>query len=125
MVKALARAFRWRKMLDTGVHATLDDLAQAMGVATSYLSRVPRLTLLAPEIAEAILDGRQPAELRLDELLKRFPLACEGLGAIASHRSSARGPVAERSRNEMATPDGGAWRSSASRILPLWCLTGT
>ena len=71
MVKALARAFRWRKMLDTGVHATLEDLARAKGVAPSYVSRMLRLTLLAPEIVEAILDGRQPAELQLDDLLQR------------------------------------------------------
>ena len=77
MVKALARAFRWRKMLDTGVHATLEDLAQAKGVAPSYVSRVLRLTLLAPEIVEAILDGRQPAELQLDDLLEGFPLEWE------------------------------------------------
>ena len=54
MVKALALAFRWRKMLDAGVHATLEDLARAKGVAPSYVSRVLRLTLLAPEIVEAI-----------------------------------------------------------------------
>ena len=78
MVKALARAFRWRKMLDTGVHATLEDLARAKGVAPSYVSRVLRLTLLAPEIVEAILDGRQPAELQLDDLLEGFPLEWEG-----------------------------------------------
>src|SRR5687768_15746695 len=74
MVKALARAFRWRKMLDTGVHATLEDLAKAKGVAPSYVSRILRLTLLAPEIVEAILDGRQPPELQLDDLLEGFPL---------------------------------------------------
>ena len=73
-VKALARAFRWRKMLDTGVHATLEDLARAKGVASTYVSRVLRLTLLAPEIVEAILDGRQPMGLRLDDLLDAFPL---------------------------------------------------
>ena len=78
MVKALARAFRWRKMLDDGVHATLEDLARAKGVAPSYVSRVLRLTLLAPEIVEAILDGRQPAELQLDDLLEGFPLDWEG-----------------------------------------------
>ena len=44
------------------------------GVAPSYVSRVLRLTLLAPEIVEAILDGRQPAELQLDDLLEGFPL---------------------------------------------------
>jgi hypothetical protein len=74
MVKALARAFRWRKMLDTGVHATVEDLAKAKGVAPSYVSRVLRLTMLAPEIVEAILDGRQPAALQLDDLLAGFPL---------------------------------------------------
>jgi hypothetical protein len=58
MVKALARAFRWREMLDTGAYATLEVPAQANGVAPSYASRVLRLTLLAPEIVEAILDGR-------------------------------------------------------------------
>ena len=78
MVKALARAFRWRRMLDDGVHATLEELAKAKGVAPSYVSRVLRLTLLAPEIVEAILDGRQPAELQLDGLLEGFPLAWEG-----------------------------------------------
>jgi hypothetical protein len=64
-VKALARAFRWRKMLDAGVHATLEDLAWAKGVNATYLSRVLRLTLLAPEIVEAILDGRKPEGMRL------------------------------------------------------------
>jgi hypothetical protein len=62
MVKALARAFRWRNMLDTGAHATLEDLSRSTGVAPSYVSRVLRLTMLAPEIVEAILDGRQSAE---------------------------------------------------------------
>ena len=62
------------EMLDDGVHATLEDLARAKGVAPSYVSRILRLTLLAPEIVEAILDGRQPAELQLDDLLVGFPL---------------------------------------------------
>ena len=57
MVKALARAFRWRRMLDEGVHATLDDLARAKGMHATYVSRILRLTMLAPEIVEAILDG--------------------------------------------------------------------
>jgi hypothetical protein len=70
MVKALARAFRWRKMLDTGAYATLEDLARAKGVAPSYVSRILRLTLLAPDIVEVILDGWQPAELQLDDLLE-------------------------------------------------------
>jgi len=81
MVKALARAFRWRKMLDEGVYGTLEDLARAKGVHATYVSRVLRLTLLAPGIVEAILDGRQSAELRLDHLLGAFPLAWAEQGA--------------------------------------------
>ena len=61
-------------MLDTGVHATLEDLARAKGMAPSYVSGILRLTLLAPEVVEAILDGRQPAELQLDNMLAGFPL---------------------------------------------------
>jgi hypothetical protein len=78
MVKALARAFRWRRMLDTGVHATLVDLARAKRLPPSYVSGILRLTLLAPEIVEAILDGRQPAELQLDDLLEGFSLEWAG-----------------------------------------------
>jgi len=70
MVKALARAFRWRKMLDEGAHATLEGLATTKDVHATYVSRVLRLTLLSPEIVEAILDGRQSAEMQLDDLLR-------------------------------------------------------
>jgi hypothetical protein len=73
MVKALTRAFRWRKMLDTGLYAPLEDLARAKGVHATYVSRVLRLTLLAPDIVEAILDGQQSAELQLEDLLAGFP----------------------------------------------------
>jgi len=77
VVKALARAFRCRKMLDTGVHATLEDLAKGKGVAPSYVSRILRLTLLAPDIVEVILNGRQPEGLRLEDLLEGFPVEWE------------------------------------------------
>lgn len=85
MVKALARAFRWRKLLDAGAHGTLVDLAKAKKLAPSYVSGTLRLTLLAPEIVEAILDGRQPAELQLDDLLEGFPLEWD------AQRQSVRG----------------------------------
>ena len=78
MVKALALAFRWRKMLEAGVHATLEDLARAKGVNATYVSQILQLTLLAPYLVEAILDGRQPAGLQLDDLLVGFPLEWEG-----------------------------------------------
>jgi hypothetical protein len=87
MVKALARAFRWRRMLDGGVHATLEDLARAKSVAPSYVSRVLRLTLLAPDIVEAILDGRQPAGLQLDDLLAGLSLVWERQYEVLGVRS--------------------------------------
>jgi hypothetical protein len=58
MVKAIARAFRWRKLLGTGVYATVEEIAAAEKINLSCVSRVLRLTLLAPAIVEAILDGR-------------------------------------------------------------------
>jgi len=76
-IKALARAFRWRKMLDAGVYSTINDLAKAKAVNATYVSRILRLTLLCPDVVEAILDGRQPAGLQLDDLLKGFPLEWE------------------------------------------------
>jgi hypothetical protein len=77
MVKALARAFRWRRMLDEGVHSTIEDLARSKGIAKTYVSQILRLTLLAPDIVEAILDGRQPAAMQLDDLLAGVPVEWE------------------------------------------------
>jgi hypothetical protein len=73
MVKALARAHRWKRLLESGDYSTIDDLARVEKINPSYLSRVLRLTLLAPDIVEAILDGRQPAGLQLETLLRPFP----------------------------------------------------
>lgn len=72
MIKALARAFRWRKLLETGAFATVEEIAEAERINASYVGRVLRLTLLAPEIIEAILDGRQPAEMTLAVLMRPF-----------------------------------------------------
>lgn len=74
MVKALARAFRWRKLLETGIYATVEEVAAVEKINTSYVSRILRLTLLAPDIIEMILDGRQPAELTMAALMKPFPV---------------------------------------------------
>ena len=73
MVKEIARAFRWREMLENGTHATIAEIAAAEKINESYVGRVLRLTLLAPDIVEAILGGRQPAEMTLAVLLRWFP----------------------------------------------------
>ncbi|HEB79186.1 MAG TPA: hypothetical protein ENI79_01750 [Rhodospirillales bacterium] len=77
MVKALARAFRWRKLLEAGVYATVEEIAAAEKINTSYVSRILRLTLLAPEIVELILDGRHPTDLTMAKLMKPFPVEWE------------------------------------------------
>ncbi len=74
LVKALARAFRWKRMLESGEFATINELAEREGIAVSYLTRVLRLTLLAPDIVEAILDGRQRPEVTLARVLEPFPV---------------------------------------------------
>lgn len=74
MVKAIARAFRWRDMLESGEHATIREIAAAEKINETYVGRVLRLTLLAPEVVEAILSGRQSAHLQLETLMKRFPV---------------------------------------------------
>ena len=60
LVKAVARAHRWRRMLEAGEHGTVRELAKAEKVKKTYITRALRLTLLAPDMIEAILDGRQP-----------------------------------------------------------------
>lgn len=75
MVKALARAFRWRKLLETGTFATVEEIADAEKINASYVGRILRLTLLAPELVEVILNGRQPAEVTLAVIMRPFAVA--------------------------------------------------
>ena len=70
LVKALARAHRWQRMLESGRFTSIAELAAAEKIDRSYLCRVLRLTLLAPEIVEAVLDGRQPEGMSLPALMK-------------------------------------------------------
>jgi hypothetical protein len=73
MIKALPRAFRWRKLLETGVFVTVEEIAATEKINASYVGRVLRLSLLARDIVEAILDGRQKTELTLAVLMKPLP----------------------------------------------------
>ena len=74
LVKALARAFRWKRMLELGEFATMGELAEREGIAPSYMTRVLRLTLLAPDIVEAILDGNQGPAVTVAQVLEPFPM---------------------------------------------------
>jgi hypothetical protein len=73
LVKAITRAFRWQKMLETGRYATIKEIAKAERINPSYVSRVLRLTLLAPATVDAILTGRTIADLSLAEAMEPFP----------------------------------------------------
>jgi hypothetical protein len=90
-VKALARAFRYQKLLDEGRYASISELAAAERVDRGYLGRLLQLTLLAPDIVEAVLDGRAPHGLGLAQLMQPFP-TCWGAQqahfAVTHHTSS-------------------------------------
>lgn len=74
LVKALGRAFRWKRMLESGEFATISELAEHEAIAHSYMTRVLRLTLLAPDIVEAILEGKQGPEVTPARVLEPFPI---------------------------------------------------
>ena len=87
LLKALARGFRWRKLLETGHFATIQEIAEAENINPSYISRLLRMTLLAPEIVEAILAGTQPAGLTRAKVMKPFPVEwkCQSFASLC-HR---------------------------------------
>ncbi len=73
LVKALMRAFRYQRMLDEGRYASISEMATAERIERGYLGSLLRLTLLAPDVVEAILDARHPAALGLRDLLEPLP----------------------------------------------------
>ena len=73
LLKALARAFRYQRLLEEGRYASISEMAKAEKIERGYLGTILRFTLLAPDIVEAILDGRQPAELGLPTLMEAVP----------------------------------------------------
>jgi hypothetical protein len=77
LIRALARAHRWKRMLDEGRYRSAGEIAEAENVTKSFVNRLIRLTLLTPEIQEAILDGRQPKGMQLEELTKVMPMEWE------------------------------------------------
>ncbi len=77
-MKALARAFRYQRSLDKGQYASISEMAAAERIDRGYLGRILQLTLLGPDIIEAILDGRQPPHLGLPGLLVPLPMEWGG-----------------------------------------------
>ena len=101
MVKAIARAFRWREMPENGTYATIVEIAATEEINESYVGRVLRLTLLAPDIVEAILSGRQPAKMTLPALMQPLPIDWQ------QQRTITEAPRKESEEVEGSRPD---WR---------------
>jgi hypothetical protein len=73
LIKALVRAHRWRRRIESSQAKSITDLAEQEGVTDAYVCRLLPLTCLSPDIVEAILDGRQPKGLKLAQMLGNGP----------------------------------------------------
>src|SRR5215208_4900600 len=82
LVKALARAWRWQKLLDKGVHGSVTEIAEAEKISKSYVSRILRLALLAPNLVEAILGGWADQRLMLKQLEGPLPASWQDQRAL-------------------------------------------
>ena len=92
LVKALARAWRWQKLLDDGVYTSVSEIGYAENISKSYISRILRLALLAPDIVEAILAGRMNQGLMLERLEQSLPANWQ----VQRHTHSAHAPLKKR-----------------------------
>ena len=78
LVKALARGFRYQRMLDEGRYASITEMAEVERIERGYLGSLVRLTLLAPDLVTNALDGRHMPSVALAALLEPFPLCWRG-----------------------------------------------
>ncbi len=74
LLTALARAFYWQELVDSGRYQSVTELAEALGGDRSYVGRIMRLAQLAPDIVEAIVRGEEPSGLSIEKLLKGIPI---------------------------------------------------
>jgi hypothetical protein len=74
LVKALARAFRWKRMLESGEFASISELAEKENIGFTYMARLMRLSLLSPELVDSAMDGCQPPKMTLANLMDPFPV---------------------------------------------------
>jgi hypothetical protein len=74
---ALARAWRWQKLLDDGLHTSVTEISEAEQINKSYVSRILRVALLAPDIIEAVLERRSGKALMLEQVERPLPAIWE------------------------------------------------
>ena len=82
LLKALAKAYRWRRMIESGIFTSITELAEAESVNQSYACRILRLTLLAPNIVTEILDGQYHSDLMLKRVMRPLPVRWEEQRAV-------------------------------------------
>jgi hypothetical protein len=82
MLKALAKSYRWRRMIEGGTFTSITELAEAESVNQSYACRILRLTLLAPNIVTEILNGQYPSDLMLKRVMRPLPIRWDEQRAI-------------------------------------------
>ena len=90
LVKALARAWRWQRMLDEGIYATVSEIGEAEKISKSYVSRILRLALLAPDIVDAILAGRTDQGMIPQQLERPLPASWEAARGLLEEGSVPR-----------------------------------
>ena len=89
LIRALARAWRWQRMLDDGVYTSVSEIGDAENISKSYVSRILRLALLAPDVVEEILAGTTNQGMVLEHLERPLPASGEEqLGCLLSARTS-------------------------------------
>jgi hypothetical protein len=108
---AVARAHRWQELLDSGKYPSISALTHDLKVDFGYVSRLLQLTLLAPDIIEAILDGKAPSGLSLDKLQWRLPLLWDEQRALI-HGFASRDRGSSRRNGAVASVDGELSRKS-------------
>jgi hypothetical protein len=74
---ALARAYSWRKLIDSGEAESIGEIADTIGIDPSLVGKHLRLTFLAPDIVEEILAGNEPETLTIEQLFKAIPVSWE------------------------------------------------
>jgi hypothetical protein len=89
LVKARARAWRWYRMLDDGGYSSVSEVGEIENISKSYMSRILRLALLAPDLVEVILVGRTAQPLMLDQLERPLPMSWDDQARLLSAASTA------------------------------------
>jgi hypothetical protein len=95
LVTALARAFHWQQLIDDGKYTSITELAAALGVDRCYVRRILTLTTLAPDLVQAIVEGRESSGLSLERLVKGFPFAWDAQRNALAFPSTSGPPVRE------------------------------